>query len=192
MEQEINQESIIWIALLYNYIANQETSLSFDDMNSYIKEVSKNLKQMNSKWKISKTEYEEEKLMYLSLHGVEKDENNRKYTLVDMRELEWIYDSKPNDIIHASLQENALSTIYVNKSNLQLTKEYVKKQDSMNIYSLRQKSAIEDAIRILEEKECKNIKINTAYLSGYDGSEPYYYVSYQCEKPIEKVIILKK
>lgn len=190
MEQEMNQESIIWIALLYNYIANKETSLPFSDINSYIKEVNKNLKQMNSDWKVSEKE-NQNTLWNLSLYGIEKDDNHEKYDFVDMTELEWIYNSMSNDIIYASLQENALSTIYVNKSNLQLKKEYIKESSTKNIYSLEANSAIHSTREILEQDGCKNIRIISAIPDQLEGDKGYH-VSYQCERPIEKVIILKK
>lgn len=189
MNVERSKESIIWIALVYNYIANHERSLSFQEIAEFVRSMKQELTKMHSKWNIIETE-DNDFLLSLSHYGIEKDDNNQKYTLLELHDFDWKYEYQPVEIIKASLEKSVLFTIFVDKSDLTVTKEYYKSHDNMEVCAQQEKQAIDTVWTQLEKQGCKNIKIAYAFITRCEGCEPVYLVSYSCEIPVEKVNVL--
>ena len=93
----------------------------------------------------------------------------------------WYY-YQPKEFVHASLMENALLTLNINRNKLKIKNEYENSYGTMGIYSLADKDARASAKRILEEEGNKNIKITSSYLATLDGGDTGYKVSYECLK----------
>ena len=191
MENRIHPENLIWLSLVYNYLANQSVNLTFEEVNNYMEHIKQELREIYSKWSISE-EDPEDFIWNLYYYGIEKDDNHNQYILIDLEDLEWRYRKQPDDIIKVSLYNDALSTIHVDKNNLQIQTEYEQTSDAKNIYAISQQSAIEDVRKILESEKCKNIQIYSASLKFNLGDEPTWHISYSCEKPVEKVKLLIK
>lgn len=123
--------------------------------------------------------------------GVSYDNDKEEYMINSLKDIESLYDMQPKELIKASLQDNALLSIGVDRKKLQIERKYHLKSDVMDIYSLQAKRAQESAISILESQSCKNIKIGEAISDQLSGDKGYH-VSYTCEEPFEKVNVLKK
>ena len=174
----IEKSRIIFIALIYNYLANNKISLHEEKVVDYVINVIKNLH--NSIYDVTGNI---KNAARLCLWGVSYDKDKEEYMLNSLKDIESLYDMQPQELIKASLQDNALLSIGERKYHL--------KSDVMDIYSLYAKRAQESAVSILESQGCKNIRISGAVPDQLSGDKGYH-VYYICEEPFEKVNVLKK
>ena len=182
----IEKSRIIFIALIYNYLANNINSLNEEIVMDYVINIIKNLYKNNYDVTGSMKNNSA-----LNLWGVSYDKDKGEYMLNSLKNIDLLYNMQPKELINASLQDSALILIGVNKKSLQIEREYYLKGGVKDIYSLRAKDAVEKTVDILESQGCKNIKIGGAIPDQLSGDKGYH-VSYFCEEPFEKVNILKK
>lgn len=186
MENIIDKHILVYMALVYNYIANDEKSLSERKVSFFAENVIKKLRDAGIYCEIS-----EEDISGYGYYdyGIEVAENNREYVLKKLRG--WLYDFLPQEVITASLQKDVLSTIGVVKEQLQIQTRYTSKSGVQDIYALEGRRARESTREILEEKGCKDIEIGLAIPDQLDGDKGYH-VSYRCKEPHERVNVYVK
>lgn len=182
----IEKSRIIFIALIYNYLANNINSLNEEIVMDYVINIIKNLYKNNYDVTGSMKNNSA-----LNLWGVSYDKDKGEYMLNSLKNIDLLYNMQPKELINASLKDSALILIGVNKKSLQIEREYYLKGGVKDIYSLRAKDAVEKTVDILESQGCKNIKIGGAIPDQLSGDKGYH-VSYTCEEPFEKVNVLKK
>lgn len=184
MKKTISKDIIILIALIYNYIINDETELKEWEIKNFLEAVKKELKYKDSEWDIAIDEDEVES--YYIIKYLEKDEINKKYKLINLNNLEFWYLIQPQEIIQATLDKDVLSTLFIEKSNLKIKSEYKWHHGIKEIYSTSAKRAQESVLKILEDEGAKNIQIGYTIQKQLDN-EKGYSVSYICDKCYEKV-----
>lgn len=191
MKNFISKDVIIYIGLVYKYITKKEKAISKYEALMFAKEVNKNLKMIdNCTCEISFEEEEISPVLHLMIYDRMKEEYiMEEYSLLDM----W-YDYQPYEIRHATLMENALSKLNINREELEIEQKYKKTYGTKGIYSLSQKSAVESTKQILMQEGNKNIKICSASLTTFEGSTVGYNVSYECDRLYESadLLIMKK
>lgn len=183
----MGRDIVIYVGLIYSYLANNKKYLEKDEAINFVKVVKDNLKEMYSEWEIVFDSEIIERLLYL---GVVKD-NNGKYILLPSSKLDVCYNSLPLDIVTATLKENALEVIGVDKNLLEVESGYVKRNDVINVYCMEEKAARENVKKSLTLNGCKNIKISSSVLK-YLNNDIGYCVSYDCDRPFERVNVLVK
>ena len=75
-------------------------------------------------------------------------------------------DVIPQDIFLETMKPEFLSLIGVEKDNLKLIKTSESKNDSMQLYSMGASSASLNAVKILKERGCRNIMVNSVFFLG--------------------------
>lgn len=110
----MSRDIVIYIALVYKYLANNERVLSEDEAYDFAKKVNENLEDMGSEWEILCSLENMEKLDYF---GIKKG-NDGKYILFSSSKMDGCYCSLPLDVTTASLKDNALDVINVSRDNL--------------------------------------------------------------------------
>lgn len=186
MPMDIERNNIIFLALLYNYLANHEMNLSEYKVLKFVEIVTDNLKEIDSNFKITATK-DESDLFYL--YNIRFDKEKEQYFLTDLSEVEFRFNYQLIELVTASLQINALSSIGVSKENLKFEKYYKYKSGIEDIYSLEAKRAKAIAKEILENQGCINVEIGTAIPDQLE-SDKGYHVYYTCEEPVEKLKVL--
>ncbi len=180
----IEREHIIYTALLYNYIANKEMSLSSSKVDAFLDEIKNNLQSTN--YDLSS---DEEQNNYLFYCGIYYDEENKIYSFRSEKELNlksWLYDTLPNEVVRASLFPSSLEKIGVAKENLQVKEKYDWQNGHLDIASTTEEEARTSARSLLESKKCRNIILTTSFKTILDSNEGYR-ISYVCEEPFERV-----
>lgn len=186
MAIDIEKNNIIFLALLYNYLANHEMNLSEYRVLEFVEIVTNNLKEIGSNFEITDTA-DENYLLYF--YKIIFDKEKKQYFFTELSKVECRFDYQSTELVTASLQRNALSSIGVSKENLKFEKYYKCKRGIETIYSLEEKRAKESVRKILENQGCINVKIGTA-IPGQLESDKGYHVHYTCEEPVEKLKIL--
>lgn len=183
----VRGRSIILVALIYNYIANNKTNLSSREVERFIEAVSNSLQKSDNYYEI---QMNESKFCEAFL-GFTFDKEKKQYILISLRFIEWVYDCQPEEVITATLKESALSAIGVDRKNLKIEKQYRLEGGQMDIYSLQATDAQERTKKILESEGCRKIIIGSTIPDMLEDDKGYH-VSYSCERPFEKVNILEK
>lgn len=196
MEGIIKKENIIFLALVYNWLANQKKELEEWDVSHYIDKVNEYLKYNFNQEILTASSLEDEAwdyyneiikemfvFKYKGLTGI--------YELKSLENVDYIYRRQSEEVIKASLQEDALSCIYVAKENLEIKIEYKWISGREGIYTLWGNHAQEKVKESLKSKGCKDIQIGYPTPAQLDGDKGYY-VSYNCQEPIEKVNVLAR
>jgi len=184
LENNIERANLIFIALTYNYIANNERTLSESEVSRFIEKVSANLEKAGKEYNIEENDTNDYKY-----YGFEFNKMKEEYKLVSLKD--WLYDMQPQDIITATLCDNALFAIYVDKSKLEIQTNYTFESGIMSVYSLENKRAKNSTKSILENKGCININIGLAIPDQLDGDKGYRVV-YSCDVPNERAKVLSK
>lgn len=186
MRKLISSNSLVFIALVYNYIANKQISLYTSQITAFISAVEKELD--NDSWELA-ADLDSSRMQ--QFYGIELDETNKQYSLNLGRYIEWLYESQDIEVVDTTLKRKCLEAIGVNREDLQTTTEYVRESSVMDIFSLEHERAKKSTREILEAAGCKNVVTGAAipdHLSGDKG----YHVSYQCDRPLERAIVLVK
>lgn len=187
MKKTVRGKSIILIALIYNYLANNKTNLFRGDIERFIKAVDTSLKKSDKDYEMSIGDLE----FCENFFGFIFDKKKDQYTLISSRPIEYVYTCQPEEVIEATLTESALFEIGVDRKNLKIEKQYKPESGEKDIYSLEAKAAKEKAKEILESQGCRKIVIGSAIPDMLEGDKGYH-VSYSCERPSEKVNVLEK
>ena len=115
----VEKQSIIFIGLLYNYLANNKTILSKEKLEEFIKTITKNLEDSNIEYKIIN-----EDVISKEEYGINYYKYYKEYALESFENIRLLYNNQPKELIVATLQDNALNKIRVSLSAL----EYKEKQ----------------------------------------------------------------
>ena len=162
MRIEINKTDLITLALVYNYLANDKTKLKVSDVNNFISLL--DFTMFNKSFSASyRNEEDDEKTYYY----IDED---RYYNLRSVDYIATIchyyVDVIPQDIFLETMKPEFLSLIGVEKDNLKLIKTSESKNDSMQLYSMGASSASLNAVKILKERGCRNIMVNSVFFLG--------------------------
>lgn len=180
----IEREHIIYTALLYNYIANKEMALPASKVDAFLDEIKNNLQ--NTNYELSS---DEEQNNYLFYCGIRYDDKDKSYSFKSEKELKlksWLYDTLPNEVVHASLLSSSLEKIGVHKEKLQIKEKYDWQNGHLYISATKEEEARVSARSILESKKCHNIILTTSSKTRLNNNEVYR-ISYVCEEPFERV-----
>lgn len=177
MEGLIKKENIIFLALVYNWLANQKKELEEWDISHYIDKVNEYLKYNFNQEIVTTSSLEDEAWDY--------------YNEIIKEMFAFKYERQPEEVIKASLQEDALSCISVAKENLEIKVEYKWISGRKGIYTLWGNHAQEKVKESLKSKGCKDIQIGYPTPAQLDGDNGYY-VSYNCQEPMERVNVLAR
>lgn len=188
MEIVIEKNRIIFIGLLYNYIANTKTSLSEKYIKDFIENVVVNLQRDENKCELVSAENDEFEFWK---YGIIYHKQKKEYILEPSNYMNTLYKIQPDELIKATLQENALSSIWVDKKNLQIETYYRIKHGVTDIYSLESERAKKSTREILENEGCIDIEIGYA-TPGQLSTDKGYHVHYKCKEPFERVKVLAK
>lgn len=197
LENKIKKENIIFIALVYNWLANKKMELEGWDVLNYLDKVCEYLKyNFNREVVMDSSNIQDEEWDYYNETIKEMIEHKYKlldgfYVLKTLKNIDYLYERQPEEVIKATLQKEALSCIHVAKESLDIKTEYKWISKTKGIYTLEGKRAVELVKRDLEKKGCQNIQIGhptSARLECDNG----FYVSYTCKEPIETVNVLAR
>lgn len=186
MKKTISKDSIILIALIYNYLANYEIELAEWKIPGYIEAIKNRLKKINSEWEIVDECPPEEK--YELNKYYEKNKINKTYKLYNLNNLESWYLKQPKEIIHVSLDEFILPTIYSEQLRyiVPIIEEYEPYKGYREVSCTEENSAKFHLTRILEYELAKNIVIEKVEPIPRDDKKGYN-VYYTCDRFLERI-----
>lgn len=181
---------------MYNWLANQKKELEEWDVSHYIDKVNEYLKYNFNQEIVTASSLEDEAWDYYNeiikeMYAFKYKGLTGVYELKSLENVDYIYKWQPEEVIKASLQEDALSCIYVAKENLEIKVEYKWISGREGIYTLWEDRAKEIVKEYLENRGCKDIQIGYPTPAQLDGDKGYY-VSYNCQEPIERVNVLAR
>lgn len=186
MKNIVEKYDLIVIALVYNYLANNRYELPERFIDDFINATFKNLISSDNNYEVS-----DELLEVENYEGYLFAKKESKYILKSIEHAGYLYNFQSDDVIMATLQENALNSIDVERENLRLERSYKRKSGVVDVYSLEAKRASESAKKILENKGYTGIKIGSITPDQLDGDKGYH-VSYICDEPVYKVKVSKR
>lgn len=197
MEGIIKKENIIFLALVYNWLANSKIELEEWDVSDFLDKVCEYLKWNYQMDVVMDSSLEDEKWDYYNEIIKEMFEFKYKgitgiYELKSLEGVDYIYERQPDELIKAALQEDALACIYVAKDNLEIKTEYKRISGRKGIYASKGSRAQEIVRDSLEKKGCKDIHIGGYPTSAQLEGDTGFYVSYNCQELIEKVNVLAR
>lgn len=179
MNYDVERFDLIVISLIYNYLANASKELSEEKIEDFINVVEKNLKNIDDNYEVVSEKFGDDYLIFK-----EAD----KYILRSLNAAAIFYDFQANDVITATLQDDALNLILVDRDNLKLEKCYQRKSGVIDVFSLEAKRARESAINFLNNRNCTNIIVCSTVPDQLEGDKGYH-VTYVCDEPFYKVKI---
>lgn len=186
-EIKIERECLVFLALLYNYLANNIKEIYHSYFYFYLTAVNEKLREMGSSYQISHDINKNNNEFFDIDYNLSQD----RYRLTSTEKLLMLYRNLPDEVINASLDAEALSNIHVDKVALDITINYKRENQKMDIYSLSSQTAMESVRNILTEAGCRNIKFSYAIPDQLDGDKGYH-IGYICDKPYESVNLLSK
>lgn len=197
LENKIKKENIIFIALVYNWLANKKMELEGWDVLNYLDKVCEYLKcNFNREVVMDSSNIQDEEWDYYNEMIKEMIEFKYKslsgfYVLKTLENIDYLYERQSEEVIKATLQKDALSCIHLEKESLDIKTDYKWVSKTEGIYTLEGKSAVQSVKKDLEEKGCQNIQIGHPTSAQLEGDKGFY-VSYTCKEPIETVNVLAR
>lgn len=182
----VSKDEIISIALAYQYLANQKSSLSEFEAISYFESVCEFLKRYQDMI------FCEEESWYLRNYVMNYQSSKSEFSLLPCipYEFSYLYNKQPYEVIGATLQEQALNEIHVCRDVLPIETQFVLDSGHMEIYTLEAKRAQEITKECLERDGCRHIRIGLTIPDQLEGDKGYH-VAYSCNRPYEKVKLKK-
>lgn len=210
----ITKNNIASIALLYNYLVNNKSNLSTEEIDSfYNKYISMISNKYKDKYIFLDVEFNENDFARNNIYisnilynyyyrnnsfkspnkiyekdylGVTKDEE--EYVINDINAIMLNYRSLPDEIIDFSLNNEVLNTINIHLDDLKYD-TFIKQYDNyLDIASLSEKRALELAKSKISNCGLYDISINNiTYLNDADSHN--YRISYEAKKDYKKVNI---
>lgn len=179
MRKEVNKTDLITLALVYNYVANDKTSLSVCDVDNFISYLEFMAFNKYFSCGISRDEDDERTCYYIDDKYNYIFRNPENLSIICQRYV----DNIPQDIFLETLKQDYLSLIGVKREDLNLVSVKEHKNDSMELFSMGASSASNNAVKILDERGCKNIRVNSVF---FLGMKPDYLwrvsVKYDCDR----------
>jgi len=162
MRKEVNRTNLITLALVYNYVANDKTTLKVSDVNNFISFLEFSTFDRFFSANITRNEDDERTVYYI--------DENHNYVLRSPQYVATIcqryVDEIPQDIFLETLKPEYLSFIGVDKKDLKLVSVEEHKNNSMELFSMSASSASSNAIKILDERGYRNIRVNSVFFLG--------------------------
>lgn len=199
MKNIVKEENVIFIALVYNWLANQKMELREFDISSFLNAVNDYLRQ-NFNISIAMDYYSNQDVENNYLYDKIKEMIEYKYDykllygvykLKTLENVDYIYGIQPEEVIKATLQKEALSSINVSREDLEIETDYRYVSNKTGIYTLEGRRALEIVREDLERKGCISIEMGHPIPDQLDGDKGFY-VSYTCREPVERVNVLVK
>lgn len=179
MKKEVNKTDLITLALVYNYVANDKKSLNVCDVDNFISYLEFMVFNKSFSGDIINEEDDEKTCYYID----EKHNYVLRFPEYIATICQRYVDNIPQDIFLETLKPEYLSLIGVDRDNLKLVSVNEHKNDSMELFSMGASSASSNAIKILDERGCKNIRVNSIF---FLGMKPDYLwrvsVKYDCDR----------
>ena len=170
------------VALLYNYLANNKTSIFTTYICNFYNYIEKcKYSNQNTFYKFVREDDEPDNMLEKSIGG---DPLQGITEALNLEYLMRYYQILPEEVIDKTLTEEALRLIRVDRDKLTIKNFTRNSNGHINIYSMGQKSAIKSAIKCLEAAGLKNIRITNVFYQGMKDDH-LYSVSYNAEKEFE-------
>lgn len=184
MKKEINKSNIIALALVYNYISNNQKALSMNDLNRFKRLIDIHVHNDYKEEIISDEEDLEQQFYYYD----EKNNiilgnkfNEEEY--INFRYIEYYYiESIPQSVFLSSLKDDVLNSINVDRNKLRIEKKDEHKFDVVGVYTLSEAKARKSAKEILELKGYKNIV--TSFANTFQKDDKGYNVNVSYDEEV--------
>lgn len=180
----ISKNDLAAVALLYNFLSKNSTSLSSSEIEDFYRYVS-SLNYCRPWTTFKFTEKEDPEYDFLEFawgfgtdgfdsSGAEIEETDwigiskseKDYKIENIDRIIFNCKSIPEEVLSSTLSSDVLGLIGVNRDNLKIqnvTKNY---KDYMNVYSMSETQAIKKVVKRLEEHGFKNVKIGSVFYKG--------------------------
>lgn len=177
MEKQVNKTNIIIMALIYNYVSNRSKSISVENIDKFKDAMDFEMVYNQGKETISNEE-DKQFSCYGNVYRYDIDSSNNKCVVFnDQCDLGLVYyryiDSLPQYIVLASLKENVLNSIGVDRKNLRIKTVSKHKEGIVNTKSFEMDTAKASAKELLESLGKKNINVGFRSLDQFPLSTGY-------------------
>lgn len=180
----ISFKDLTAVALLYNYLANNKTSLFTANICNFYNYIEKcKYSNQNTFYKFVREDDEPDNMLEKSIGG---DPLQGIAEALNLEYLMRYYQMLPEEVIDKTLTEDALRLIRVDKKNLTLKNTTVDYYDSIKVYAMGARDAIEKSRKCLETYGYKNIRITSSFYLGMKDDH-LYRVSYRANKYFESL-----